>query len=722
MVGSAHEGGAALIAALVLAATVIATAEQPVSIAREGTAARSYQDRPVSATNGTTMLVAWRDDRGGQFVRFDASGQRLDAHSIPLPLLPSAAFWDGEQFIVMNSDAFARIDADGTPIDRTPQPLDPDITAFQLFGVVWAGDAAILVVGDFDKRELVAWTLGPNMVVTAKTRLGSYGVDNYVMPPVGMASNGSTAMVFFTEGLSDRVYGALFDRFGQLVHREVVSDWRYLSVDGGAVGTDGDRYIVVLRDSTSGYAGFTIDRNFRTRSFAAFTVAEFGDPRISPKVVFDGTAYTAHFAYIRDSRLRVSAVRLDRDGGVLSRADVPGVTYGFNVFPEPPLAEAIGTTAALLYWKQLVQGRGFITARIEAAGTAVEHSLSTGSFEQIAPIAASGATQSIVAWRENVAPGNAHAIYATRVDAQRKVLDPQSILLGGTTCTEVNLAAVSSGAEFLIAWHEANAVAASIVRADGTGKPVRVFARPLNATCTRSAMAVASSGSMYLVAWTELNDDERDVFAVRVAHDGTVLDEEPIALRIEGGPIIHVASDGRDFLVVSGSTAARVASDGAQLDGVGFKLKAPAEQAWWNGSSYVVPVRVNSGYRFRRIGSDGSAVGDSFSDVGIPHPWTGSRSAFGEGGIACDARDCSFAVNGIDDKPYLTRAAVLANREEMYVDPISGWTAGYSDDVQIAGAGDALFVVYSRRATEHGNATRVFLRPVLGLRKQAVRH
>ncbi len=100
--------------------------------------------------------------------------------------------------------------------------------------------------------------------------------------------------------------------------------------------------------------------------------------------------------------------------------------------------------------------------------------------------------------------------------------------------------------------------------------------------------AVASNGSEFLVVWEDRRNgiDETDIYASRVAADGTTLDPDGIAIATADGLewTPEVASDGTNFLVVwtdgvqgnrGDVRAARVTPQGEVLDPGGFVLTAP---------------------------------------------------------------------------------------------------------------------------------------------------
>ena len=104
--------------------------------------------------------------------------------------------------------------------------------------------------------------------------------------------------------------------------------------------------------------------------------------------------------------------------------------------------------------------------------------------------------------------------------------------------------------------------------------------------------AVASNGSEFLVVWEDRRNgiDETDIYASRVAADGTTLDPDGIAIATADGLewTPEVASDGTNFLVVwtdgvqvnrGDVRAARVTPQGEVLDPGGLSSPAPSSTA-----------------------------------------------------------------------------------------------------------------------------------------------
>src|SRR5688572_11799070 len=184
-----------LAAPLLIAATLIAAPEQPVSDLRLGPVATSYSVNPVSATNGEPMLIVWSDERGTQAVRFE-SDRRLDARSIPLPIVAEGAFWNGEHWVIVNARQYIRLAANGNLLDVVPRPLGTETSQANVYGAVWTGEAAIVVTGDTSRHERVAWTFDREMVRTARTPISPFGP---YLVPVYLASNGSSALLIYQD-------------------------------------------------------------------------------------------------------------------------------------------------------------------------------------------------------------------------------------------------------------------------------------------------------------------------------------------------------------------------------------------------------------------------------------------------------------------------------------------------------------------------------------------
>lgn len=709
-------------AVLLLAATLIAAPEQPVSVLRHGAVAASYTVDPVSATNGETMLIVWRDERGTQAVRFE-SDRRLDATSIALPIVAQGAFWNGEHWVIVNPRQFVRIDANGTLLDRVPRPLGIETSQADVYGAVWTGEAAIVVTGDTSRRERVAWTFDQNMVLTARTLIAPFATLGFYWSPVGLVSNGSSALLVYQDEATNELNGALFDRAGTLLQTKVV-DRPKERVTNASIGTDGNGYAVIygLGFPAQIYTGFTLDTDLHRRTIASFDI---GAPPgwgtgVARNLIFDGSTYTAYFAIAGSNRVQVVAVRIAVDSTVLDAA-TPVFEYsiGHNLF-DPPHAQIAGGTTALVYTEPgtppFSHARVRINSRVE--------DLPRGPASQSAPITASTATQSIVAWRETVAGAPSGSVFATRVDPRAVILDPQSIALGAA-CPNAPITAATDGRDFLVAWREQIRIAGSLVRADGTTKPLRIHTTDNGAPCSLAAVHAVSNGAVYLVVWHDrMADGDRKVFAVRVAADGKVLDREALVFITATAGLVRVATDGRDFVITSGRHAYLIPAAGPLVDTDGIPLGGYPLQVWWNGSTYVVAVQDEKlmGVRFRRIGSDGSGGEEPGEVVPELHPWTQRVPLFNDGAFRCGAEGCVFPVES-GGMIVMSRINDHGDRFTLTTDSIA--TPAYppgDGPPEYVNLADG-FLAYSRYVLDQGNALRVFVRRLDSIgRSRAVRH
>jgi hypothetical protein len=127
--------------------------------------------------------------------------------------------------------------------------------------------------------------------------------------------------------------------------------------------------------------------------------------------------------------------------------------------------------------------------------------------------------------------------------------------------------------EYLVAWADFGVVRAIRVAADGT------ILDDLGISITGNLAdepVVAFDGSDFVLAWTEGNFPVEEIHAARVSQDGTVLDDPSLVLGDAGGyPYPRIASNGSNSLVVWGNgalTGARIGLDGTVLDPGGFPI------------------------------------------------------------------------------------------------------------------------------------------------------
>jgi MYXO-CTERM domain-containing protein len=169
-----------------------------------------------------------------------------------------------------------------------------------------------------------------------------------------------------------------------------------------------------------------------------------------------------------------------------------------------------------------------------------------------------------------------------------------------------------------------------------TDAPVSGFSQGLE-----DQVAAAYGQSSYLVVWSDRRSDGfdiapaqstgSDIYGIRVAADGTVLDTTSFPIAVVGGDQLSpmVVFDGTDWVVVwsdgraSGSNTstwgARVAQDGTVRDPQGFAIDAGGTSGAhypvgldFDGTHVVVSVARPNGIYANVIQSDGTPVGAAF--------------------------------------------------------------------------------------------------------------
>ena len=442
-----------------------------------------------------------------------------------------------------------------------------------------------------------------------------------------------------------RVYGARVDRTGRLLDPFGIE----IAIAPGAgrpeVAFDGTSYLVVwqerrgsapeIRGARVSTTGVPLD----TRSFAI----SLGESRAyAPKVAFDGTNYLVVWYETNGGSVR--GVRVTPAGGVLDEGDLE-LSSGPSLHTNP--AVACDGTNCLVVWEESPESGGgprIGGTRVSKMGVALDRTSVIDVARGSSPAAAFNGTDYVLAWG-----GGTGGVVAARVSASGEVLDPAGIQLTSPFLISNSPAIACHGLGCLVTWRVSTEstrhVRGSIVTTSGstsalwgvelwteleasisvelavafdgddylvvwsTGAPGWAYPDVVAARVDTSAAVVgetpltvargatgegepaaAFDGTNYLVVWQDSRNGNDDIYAARVAADGTLLDHVPIAVSTEPAAQRRprVAFGGTNYLVVwedrrshsdSDIYAARVSPEGELLDPSGIVLSAaPGEQ------------------------------------------------------------------------------------------------------------------------------------------------
>ena len=639
---------------------------QPISATRTGVVTeRAFN--PMVASNGSSFLMAWGDDRfvvqslgsGNQgyasclLMRLDAEGTPLDESPIAIPFFPVGIVWNGSEWIVAGGRSLARISAEGALLEVHPIE-EPNFLAQ---GVAWTGNA-LVVVGPIKKNSTDYELTGGVRSLTFDAQLqlvANAQLTDIASKMVATIGDGQSAITLWRHGRyvpdGTSMHAASFGSDGllQQIRRQIVTGAVAYPYDSSrSIGATGKGYLVLYPDKNFVRKAVWIEPDLDSRA----VTLPAGLNGLATSMAWDGTSLTL---YSTDEEQHLLATGFSAEGFYNASPRMVGTMS--SRYPELAAAGVPGKNVVAYAGLFESTDLKFRVLAPPAFTDSPERSpAGPGPLPQDFPAAASTSSQSLVAWRERVSPAD-WRIYATRLGADATVLDPDSLLLATSSCDRNGPTLATDGENYLAAWHDKDGIATAAIRADGTFTTRHSIGRRYGGPCTEAPLKLLSNGTDYLLLWVEklsASGDQWDLFGLRLRADGSIIDTLPITVGTMTGSYpfslrIDAASNSQDYLIAWEGAAVRLTSEGALLDtiqkirlGQGYVLSL-----WWDGRTYIAQTSSNDGFRFLRIGSDGSggrpSTGPQIDPVPFPPGVSGLYSLYSYDQPACDAKGCWLA-------------------------------------------------------------------------------
>ena len=556
--------------------------DTPISIATEA----GNQVQPSVAWNGETFLVAWGDGRDGtgsdlygtrvapDGTVLDGSGLLLFGASPPEGAFEPRLAWGGADYLMAwnqfrsgsDTDILAeRLDANGVVLD--PQPLAISVKSdFQYDQEVAVGDG-LFFVSYYDQNVLSAPVRGTRVTAGGEV-LDPSGIA------VGSTNTGAAAPAVGWDG------------------RDFLIAWdHYLLGEGN--------HVHAARVTTAGVvldpAGIEVsDQIVNLPSFA------IGSDGTQGLVTWGEAQY--------DPESDVDGARLGQDGTILDPTAIVVSTEAANMTVDP--AVAWNGSLSLMTWQDERLGFSSIFAtRVTRRGTALDGTgiPITTDGPATHPTVTSDGTNFLVAWEKDAGFPGGDDVLAARVGPDGQILDPDPIDIRATGGDQYSPAVGFNGTNYLAAWvNDERVLEKRNVYVRRLSPDGQLLEQPIlvSVAGAQTAPAIASDGDEWLVVWQKLTTAQWDVFGARVSASGEVLDSSPIL--ISTGPADEtaptVAWDGTDFVVGWADLrlgtgkdiyAARVAPDGTVRDPAGIAVSTAAgdqdtPSAAWEGSNVLM--------------------------------------------------------------------------------------------------------------------------------------
>jgi hypothetical protein len=566
-------------------------------------AAAGAQTVPAVASDGTSYLVAWADQRadtGDIYVcRITHDGSVLDPEGIPVSAAPGfqgepAVAYDGTDYVVVwtdmrggDADIYgARVTPGGMVVDTSGIALVVDSAWQTRPAVAWDGTNFFLFW--VERRTDVSGDIYGARVTSGGVVLDSAGFPvsdaSNLQDSPGLACGNDEILVVWHDmrsGLDTDVYGSRISKTGEVL------DSAGIAIADAAnfqwhprVAFDGTNYLVAWKEQAAhgdiycgrvGTGGNVLDPEG--------LLISCGEYESDPAVTFDGTHFVAVWYDFRapGSGYNIYAARVSGDGVVL---DPGSITVSTATAPqERPSAASDGSQFLVLWDEAGEAGRDIRGVRVSFGGTVLDTPairISPPGGSRACPAAAYGMNDFLAVWEHG--ERRERDVFAARVSPAGDVLDSAGILISGAPSEQCSPVTVSDGTDFLVVWQDWRNQGYDIycARVSGTGMVLDTGGTAVCTTAQSQVLpALAYNGSDYLVSWTEQDTSGCEIRGARVSRDGVVLD--PGGFAVSAAPGVQtsaaVASDGVDFLVVwSDQRNSDYDIYGARVDGTGTVL------------------------------------------------------------------------------------------------------------------------------------------------------
>jgi len=328
-------------------------------------------------------------------------------------------------------------------------------------------------------------------------------------------------------------------------------------------------------------------------------------PQASPIVATDGESFMVFWNDDREDRGNgIYATRVTAGGVVADSGGIPVVPNGGTQYVRDV---AYDGNIYVVVWEDQRIGYGTICAsRVTTGGEVLDPDgtqVSLGVWEDEDPGVAGFDSLFFVAWTQTDQRGAPRA-HGSRVTGHGQSLEPEGLALGQAACTQREQDVCFDGEDFLLAWSDSRDdwwwnIYATRVAKDGSllnPDPVAVWRSD---TTEDYDPAVACGSHTSLVAWYSYEwwASSQRVLSARLSATGQLMDTLPLSLEPDrdGGGRPDVAFDGTNYLVVWAANwvyGARVSEAGQVLDTVPFLIGvtsgASLPQVAFDGENYLV--------------------------------------------------------------------------------------------------------------------------------------
>ncbi len=617
------------------------------------------QREPAIGSNGTNFLVVWSD--GPQFfrriigTRVTSSGQVLD----PAGLRISAAGGDDtapavsgngrDYFVVwrheMDQFGFGLGSIRGSRVSALGEVLDPE--GLPLSFAPPAGGPVIASAGG---SCLVAWEqsfhfgLGSVNQIVARAIPFSGGLPvltNQVQrlaPNMlwqhqpAAASNSREYVVVWAESpvgvASDDIRSVRVGVGGELLTMEPA----LISVEASfrswpAIASDGTNYLVAWAatppdgplSQREDLFGARLTADGLVLDAEGIPLARATEAQLQPGLSFDGIGY--HLSWLDG---RAGAGRFDIYSRRLSLAGLPSsperrlAPTQAGEYSQSGQRVASAGEMSLLAWESSSEPVGIAAALLSSAGEVVltHERVATRRLpnSQERARAASNGRLLLMVWEDTRpsfhAANTEYDILGTRLALDGTILDPDGIRISQSASDQLRPAVAGDGRDFLVVWEDFRNQALSLRDIYGTvvtesGTVLSPTGTALSGFGDQRDPVVAGTTNGYLVVWEEDRYSDPDIYAIRVARDGSRQGSEIEIARLpadQRNP--DVATSGQEYLVVWHDRrndpvsardiyGARVMLDGRVMDRNGIPISiAPHDQrdpsVASNGPEYLV--------------------------------------------------------------------------------------------------------------------------------------